>query len=134
MFISVTEKRNSGNDRAMRNCFGCICAAVFLGLFGAVYESFSHEVYSPFMMYAFGVPLVLGALPYGIMALRRHTPRRLTVNLWDSMIAALSLGCLMQGALEIYGTTNKLVIVYPILGGVFAAAAVTLAFMKRFGE
>ena len=33
-------------------------------LFGAVYEYYSHEVYSYFMLYAFVIPLAGGALPF----------------------------------------------------------------------
>ena len=108
-----------------------MAAAALLAVFGAVYELFSHEVYSYFMIYAFGVPLLLGALPYGIMALRGRTPKRLTVNLWNSMIAAFSVGSLFQGVLDIFGTTNRLIIVYPVLGGAFGAAALLSALMGR---
>ena len=45
-------------------------AAVFLAFFGAVYETFSHEVYSYYMIYAFAIPLVLGTLPLLALALR----------------------------------------------------------------
>ena len=36
--------------------------------------------------------------------------------LWHCGIAALTLGSAFQGALEIYGTTNRLTIFYPIIG------------------
>ena len=39
----------------------------FLALFGAIYEIFSHEVYSYFMLYAFAIPLAMGLLPYSII-------------------------------------------------------------------
>ena len=45
---------------------------LFFGLLGAVYERFSHEVYSYYMIYGFAVPLVLGVLPYSVMALGEH--------------------------------------------------------------
>lgn len=38
--------------------------SLFCILFGAVYELFSHEVYSYFMLYAFVIPLGGGALPF----------------------------------------------------------------------
>ena len=93
-------------------------------LFGAVYELFSHEVYSYFMLYAFVIPLVGGTLPFFTMALPgAPIPNRVSLNLYHSGIAALTIGCLFQGALEIYGTTNRLVSVYWVLGILFPAMA-----------
>ena len=42
--------------------------SLFCVLFGAVYEYFSHEVYSYFMIYAFVIPQVGGVLPFFGMA------------------------------------------------------------------
>ena len=44
-----------------------IAAAVFTALFGAVYEFFSHQVYSMFMLLAFLVPLLGGVLPLSLL-------------------------------------------------------------------
>lgn len=99
--------------------------SLFCILFGAVYELFSHGVYSYFMLYAFVIPLVGGTLPFFSMALSRAPiPNRVSLNLYHSGIAALTIGCLFQGALEIYGTTNRLVSVYWVLGTLFPAMAV----------
>ena len=96
---------------------------VFLALFGAVYEHFSHAVYSYYMIYAFALPLIPGALLWCAMALQ---PRRGlcegAARLWDSGVLTLAVGSVFRGVLDIYGTTNRLVIVYPILGGALLAA------------
>lgn len=98
--------------------------SLFCILFGAVYEVFSHEVYSYFMLYAFVFPLVGGALPFfGMAFCRTHVPGRISQNLYHSGIAALTTGSLFEGALEIYGTTNRLVLVYWILGILFILMA-----------
>ena len=89
---------------------------MFLALFGAVYELFSHEVYSYFMIYAFAVPLMLGVMPYTLLLISRKYPGRAALNLWNSGIAALSVGCVSRGVLEIYGTTNRFSVVYPVSG------------------
>ena len=99
-----------------RNLLGNIAGTVFLALFGAVHELFSHEVYSYFMIYAFAVPLMLGVMPYALLLISRKVPGRAALNLWNSGIAALSVGCVFRGVLEIYGTTNSLGAVYPIVG------------------
>jgi len=99
-----------------RNLIGNIAGTAFLALFGAIYEAFSHEVYSYFMIYAFAVPLTLGVLPYALLLISLNYPGRAALNLWNSGIAALSVGCVFRGVLEIFGTTNLLCVVYPVAG------------------
>lgn len=99
-----------------RNLLGNIAGTAFLALFGAVYELFSHEVYSYFMIYAFAVPLIFGVLPYTLLLISRKVPGRAALNLWNSGIATLSVGCVFRGVLEIYGTTNSFSVIYPVSG------------------
>ena len=99
-----------------RNLLGNIAGTVFLALFGAVYELFSHEVYSYFMIYGFAVPLMLGVMPYALLLISRKVPGRAALNLWNSGIATLSVGCVFRGVLEIYGTTNSFSVIYPVSG------------------
>ena len=107
----------------LKTALAHLCAAVFCALFGAMYERFSHEVYSYWMLYAFALPLALGALPLLAIALYgRILPRRISLRLWNAGLAALTVGCVFRGVLEIYGTTNRLWVVYPIVGGVLLAA------------
>ena len=100
-------------------------AAVALG--GFVYEQFSHGVYSDFMVYAFLPPLVLGACPLLIRALRgKALPGRWCVRLYHWGLIVLTVGCLFQGALDIYGTTSWLVMGYWVAGGAcFVGSLVT---------
>ena len=100
-----------------------LAGTLFLVLFGAVYEMFSHGVFSFFMLYAFAVPLVFGVTLYLVLLFLGKYPDRVFLNLWNSAIAAFSAGSVFQGVLEIYGTTNSLIIVYPIAGCVLAASA-----------
>lgn len=100
--------------------FSIICAFV-----GAVYERFSHGVYSYYMIYAFACPLALGALPLFIIGLfGKKQPGKLALNAWNSGIAALTVGSIFKGVLDIYGTTNRLIIVYPIAAGVLLIAGI----------
>ncbi|MCR5826550.1 MAG: hypothetical protein K6G54_08275 [Oscillospiraceae bacterium] len=104
-----------------------LCAAALCAIFGAVYERFSHEVYSYYMIYAFAIPLIPGALAQLALALHaKALPGRVSLWLWNAGIATLSVGCLLRGALDIYGTTNRLLCVYPIVGGVLLAAGLLL--------
>ena len=94
-----------------------LCAA-----FGAVYEIFSHGVYSYGMIYAFVFPLALGVVPLALITmLHAPYPNRFARNVYHAGIATLTVGCLVTGALEIYGTTNPLTLVYWIAGIAFTA-------------
>ena len=114
----------TSDNKTIRHCLGHIFAAVFLAVFGAIYEYFSHEVYSFFMIYAFAIPLLFGAVPYGILAGKENAISDLARSLWNCAIATFSVGCLFKGALDIYGTTNRLIIVYPVVGTLLGVSAV----------
>lgn len=89
----------------------------FLALFGAVYETFSHEVYSCYMIYAFAIPLVLGVIPaLYLLRLNRQVQEPMAMDLWSFGVITLAVGSVFKGILDIYGTTNRLVVVYPIVG------------------
>lgn len=104
MFISV-------DRRLLRQCFGYAAASAGTALFGAVYEHFSHEVYSYFMLYAFAVPLILGVIPMlGIMLSgKKISEKNPCLHLYGFGIAALTTGSIIKGVLDIYGTTNHLI-------------------------
>ena len=121
MSTSVTERTGR---RMLRTAFAYLLIALFCALFGAVYEMFSHGVFSFFMLYAFLWPLAGGALPFVELAmLDRRQPKGRSCGLWHAGIAALTVGSIVQGVLEIYGTTNRLVNVYWYVGGLLIAAA-----------
>ena len=100
---------------------------------GAVYELFSHGVYSYYMIYAFAVPLAVGALP-NLLAERTTVREKrnpdgvesasLSSRLQLAAVATLTTGSSMQGVLEIYGTTNRLMVTYAIVGLILLTAAI----------
>ena len=108
-----------------------LISAVWFAFFGAVYEHFSHEVYSYYMIYAFAIPLVMGALPYSIMALKQYQPDRLFLNLWNCSIITFTVGNIFKGVLDIYGTTNSLLKVYPAAALILTALALASLKFKR---
>lgn len=93
-------------------------AVVATLLFASVYEAFSHQVYSTYMLYAFLFPLLGGLLPCLLLgALPKHSsPDGISRRLYGAGIAALTAGSLFRGALEIYGTTSRLSAVYWVTG------------------
>ncbi len=106
--------------------------ALFCALFGAIYEIFSHEVYSYFMIYAFAIPLVMGTAFY-ILILRfaKRKPERISVSFWNMAIATLTFGSIFKGVIDIYGTTNRLIIVYPVAAAVLVVFAIASYLMQR---
>jgi len=126
---------------ALKTGMKYLAAAVVIAVASAVYGLFSHGVSSYFMTYAFMIPLIGGAIPHLIAALK-------TADIAESksaaeaqegsgtvfrdaqlaVIATLTAGSLLKGVLDIYGTTNRLLIVYPVLAALLIAVIVITYF------
>ena len=120
-----TSDINLENRRCLNTSLTYLIISIFCAFFGAVYEVFSHEVYSYFMLYAFAFPLVGGTFPFLIMALvKSKKPQAVSRNLYHSGIATLTLGSIVNGVLEIYGTTNSLMQFYWLVGTAFVATGI----------
>lgn len=114
LFISDKEKRGK---QALKTAFVYFLAALFCAFFGGVYEIFSHEVYSYYMIYAFAFPLLGGTLPYMLLALREaEYPGAMCAMMQHCGIATLTVGSVIRGILDIYGTTNALSAYYWYVG------------------
>lgn len=129
MYISDTDKNKASYARASRIY---LAVSLFCALFAAVYEMFSHGVYSFYMLFAFAFPLIGGSLVFGILSfLNIKNPRsRLAGKLYNSGIAALTVGSIVKGILDIYGTTNKLVGIYRHLGVLLSCFGIALFFFN----
>ena len=133
-----------------------LLASIAIAAAAAVYGLFSHGVYSYYMTYAFMIPLLVGAMPHLLTALKAADPDRdgssceygacaegnepsVTSGAFSikdvqlAITATLTAGSLMKGALDIYGTTNRLLIAYPVMAALIIAAALA-AKMKRKGS
>jgi hypothetical protein len=111
------------NDILIKTRRRFLCATLGVAFFAAVYELFSHQVYSDFLLFAFLFPLLGGVLPCTILLRSPRLPRPgvLTRCLYPSGLATLTAGSLFQGILEIYGTTNRLSSLYWAAGSVLLA-------------
>lgn len=125
MFISDIEKNAK---HASKTAFIYLLISLFLVLFGAVYEWFSHGVYSYHMLYAFVFPLAGGTLPFSILSLTgaKPYPGKHPRNLYHSGIATMTVGSVVRGVLDIYGTTNALSGFYWPIGFCLAAAGIVI--------
>ena len=99
---------------------------------GVTYEYFSHDVWSVYMLFAFAVPLLLGALPAFIAWLfKLPEPSPSAEAVYACGVITLTAGSFLQGVLEIYGTTNPLIAVFPAAGALLAAAGIVTYFLCR---
>ena len=123
LFTSVIEVNSK---KASKTAFVYLLISLFCVLFGAVYEIYSYEVYSYFMLYAFVFPLTGGTLPFSIFSMMKVKcyPNALSRNLYHSGIATLTVGSIIRGVLDIYGTTNVLSEWYWKVGATFVIAGV----------
>lgn len=126
--ILCTLDIKSARIRAAKTAFIYLLISLFCVLFGAIYEVFSHGVYSFYMIYAFVFPLAGGTLPFSVIGVsnRLGYPDAFTGNLYHSGIAAWTVGSIIRGVLDIYGTTNALCSYYFMVGGAFVGVAVIL--------
>ncbi len=115
MYTSDTDKAVKS---ASKTLFVYILFTILTAIFGAIYEIFSHEVYSFYMIYAFAFPLVGGVLPFSLFVLikTKNSPSPVARKLYHCAIATLTVGSIIKGVLEIYGTTNMLSWGYFLVG------------------
>ena len=110
--------------REKRAAVYIIISAVCL-IFALIYEHFSHGVTSHYMVCAFLIPLLGGFLVNLIIkSADLMVPGKWSSNLYNSGIAALTVGSIVKGVLDIYGTTNHLTIIYLIAGLVLIFAGI----------
>ncbi len=121
MILSVSGTERSGKE-IEKLVFTYLIVTLVCAIFGAVYEFFSHGVYSYYMLYAFMIPFLGGTVYfYGILYFRSKIPGCIARRFLHFGILTLTVGCVVCGILEIYGTTNHLVKIYFIVGEMFLA-------------
>ena len=129
LYTSDTEyyEKRTGSTDLLRSGIAYLTASVLVAAAGWLYEMFSHGVYSNYMIYAFMVPLACGALPDLIAAARGCRIKKRSGSAASSFrlaaVVTLTTGSLIKGILDIYGTTNRLLVIYPIIGLALAIAA-----------
>lgn len=111
-----------------------LCVTLFCGLFGAVYEHFSHNVYSNYMIYLFMFPLFGGVLPYAVFGLapKIKCPSPASVRIFNSGVAALTVGSCVKGVLDIYGTSSSYQPIYWAIGIALTALGFAMYLFKLF--
>lgn len=124
MFTSGKISKN-----VMRTLFIYVGVTLFIGLFSAIYEINSHNVYSASMVFAFRYPLVLGVGMY--LAMRflptDKVPGMVPATIYHFGVAMATVRSIFIGVLEIYGTTNRIMVaIYTIIALIFLIVGVGL--------
>lgn len=108
-----------------KRAFVYLCIAAFLVVFNLVYGLFAHGVASGYMQFAFLFPLV-GGSAVSLVMIFLPAAGRIVRELWRMGIATLSVGSLLHGVFDIYGSTAPLVLVFFIAGGILHGSAFLL--------
>lgn len=124
LFTSDTDK----SGKKIKTFIFYLPAAIGCAVFGAVYEMFSFGVYSYYMIGAFLIPLTGGGL---LLLLDRLLPADQCTEsgacgFYHAGIATLTVGSIIRGVLEIYGTMNSLSYAYWYAGAVLIIIALIL--------
>lgn len=114
------------NDLKNENKF-IIGFSVFVLIFGIIYEMFSHGVISYYMIFAFLIPLI-NFLINIIFISGKIKINKLSKNLFSMSIYSFTFLSIIKGVLDIYGTTNNLILIYLIVGLILLVASIILFF------
>ena len=119
MFISAKIKTS-----VLKSLYLYIGITIFIGLFGTVYEMFSNNVFSPAMYLAWLIPCILGVGVYLALAFAPidKVPGTLIECIYNFGVAMLTVRSIFIGVVDIYGTTNRMMLTtYTVLSIVFLA-------------
>ena len=130
-------------ETSLRKGMRYLTASLIIAAAAAVYGLFSHGVYSYCITYAFMIPLLFGAMPHLTAAMKnasgksgsgvkQFSPSKQAAadDIQLALIATLTTGSLLKGALDIYGTTSRLLIAYPVISILIIAAAPVLTLCR----
>ena len=107
---------------------------VFCMVFAAVYEAFSHQVYSVFMLLSPMIPFAGGVV---IMLLLKAAgapkPCRLAMSVYNRSMATFTVGSMIFGVFDIYGSSPAVLPIYWGVGIVLFVSAVVI-YMIQLGK
>jgi hypothetical protein len=109
--------------------FVYMAISVLCVIIAQVYALFGHGVRSAYMDYMFLYPLVGGAIAF--LFFRGKKKSRLGYNLYNSGLAALTVGALLRGIVEIAGTGSPWISCFTAAGWLFTAAGTLLCLLRK---
>lgn len=121
------------NIRHIRNSFICyIAISLFLFVFYKVYISFSYGMDSYYMRYMFLISLIGGLIECIILiACHKNNYRpRSSFNMWNSGLALIVTGCLIEGIVSISGRYTDAEIAYIMAGIAFLVLSIIVLVIR----
>lgn len=125
MILYILDIKDIKNKRKNFFIISVICL-----ICGIIYELFSHQVYSIFMIGAFVIPLVMGTIIPSIVC-KIKMPSNIENNLYNASIATFTFGSFINGFLNIYGTTNSKIWIYFIVGIILLCISVANYILRK---
>lgn len=123
-----TLRRNAKAEKLRKTALVYGLLSAFCGVFSIVYLQFSHGESSPFLIWLFAPSLLLGAAPALLFsrAKAEKMPHVRVRRLWNSAVAALSVGMLVRAVINISGRYTEYDTIYWILAGLLFLLAAAL--------
>ena len=124
MFISAKNKKT-----LIIIAISYVLITVFIAIFGIVYETFSHGVYSFWMQFAWIWVLSFGLLPHLVLLFIpiKKMPGLLAGCFYNLGVAIFTSGSIYKGVVDIYGTTrNEMFSAYIIIAVILLGAGIGL--------
>lgn len=113
MYILDTSKHRNIKTTIIYVIITIICVVI-----NYVYSFFGHGVSSDSMTYMFLYPLIGGVAVFGLCAMFNIKAKsRIAYNLYNSGIAALTVGSMLKGVFDIAGTSSGYLAIYTFGGG-----------------
>ena len=102
-------------------------------IFSRIYNLYSHGVTSPYMTYLCLFPIIIGALPNLFFIIKKAPPKpgQLSLNLYNTGLAAIILSSAMRGIFEIAGTGSVLQVILMIAGFFFLISGTVIFILQN---
>jgi hypothetical protein len=109
------------------------CVSVLCIVITNIYALYGHAVRSLYMDYMFLYPLIGGMALLSLTAVYKKVASgllfRIGFNLYNSGLAALTAGSMLNGIMEIAGTASEWIPFFALFGWGFAIAGITVIFI-----
>ena len=126
------------SPRPGRAVFGYLLSSAACVAVTNIYALFGHGVRSASMDYMFLYPALMGLVPFLLLTallsrIRRRRFLRLAFNLYNSGVATLTVGAMLNGILEIAGTASAYQPLFMAAGWIFAFIGFVLLLIPDSG-
>lgn len=112
------ESLKSSNVKAVNTY---IIVSLLCVVINYIYSIFGHGVNSRYMAFMFLVPFIGGVFLFSVITyiLKIQFIDRIWYNLYNSCVAAITIGCFLRGIYEIAGSDSKHFYMFWYLGAIF---------------